>query len=247
MKTIEQLKAEHAAQLKALEGELALAQLFTDAGLPVPEYIGGKLYGAFTVHYWNRGNELRGLSDALDIALKFPAIVPAQVLRSSCTTVHPWADFPQKEKERGYKPDTWRNLGDFAFSLRVNHIARSQTKAELCFFARINGKLFSVSIDFGRDYIGGCARLAPETRTEKDGRTGRTIARTYSPNRALNGYADSVLSFASGDIGPIKESANHVYLFIANDSDELPASEHDHAMGQLENLAVEMGETIKRV
>ena len=213
MKTIEQLQAEHEKQIAALKAQHAIAQKFTDAGLPVPEYIGGKLYGAIGVTYRNVG----ALSKAVDLMASFPVLVPFAVLR-----------------------DTGRHASDYAAKIRVQHIIESPapTKAEIEFFTRIAGTLFNVSIDFGEGYIGACPQLAPRY-VVKRGWANRIESAHFEANPMLYGMADSVLSYGSGDMGPIKKSDDKRYLFVSDHgTDELPMTEGaTHCLDQLRNIA----------
>ena len=241
MKTLEQLKQEQAKEVKALEAQLAAAQLFANAGLPIPDYIGDSVHGAITAHYRNPA-PLRGLSEALDLFRGFPCVVPFAVMRAGCCTMLPESRMPEKMKAQGYKRDIARNSADYAAALRVSHISNSQTRAELSFFAELGGVLFSVSVDFGRDYIGNCSKLAPKIVENRDGRTNRLNSRTFAANNVAQSMADSVIAFASGDMGPVKESSDHRYLFVADHAEEsAPGSDFEHACGMLQNLADNLG------
>ena len=241
MKTLEQLQAEHAKQIEALKAQHAIGQIFTDAGLPVPEYIGGKLYGAIGVTY----RKIGALTAAIDLMTRFPVLVPFAVLRDGCTILAPESAIKASEKKRNYKRDVTRNGADYACQIDVRHINDSPapTFATLNFYARVRGVLFSVSIEFGKGYIDSCPRLAPQYVINR-GRNGRIESATFNANPIVYSMADSLLVYASGDMGPVKTSANHHYLFVSDYGDDecKPAEGATHAIDQLRNLAAQIGE-----
>jgi len=242
MMTPEQFAEKQAKERAAFELEQSRANIFIEAGLPVPDYISsGHLHGAVYVTYRNDALNPHGIRGAIDIFKQFPVIVPCNVLRSSCTMIHPEKHLPEKEQKQGYKRGGCQN-GDYAAYVKVDHIRNSQTKASIEFFAIVGGKLFDVSVEFGRDYIGNCGRLAPNP-VETRGRGGRLESRTFNASPLMNGMFDTFISYASGDIGPIKESASHCYFLSAENGEEnKPPSDCSHALGMLENLADALGE-----
>lgn len=253
MKSIEEFKAEqNAAMEKALAAHtkrLQRAEHFTSAGLPIPEYIAdGSLYGAASVTYRNSGagrkpEELRSMAGAVALFAQFVdkgAVIAGHVLRDGCTIVHPETLMPQKPGARSqYKRDEGRNGGAYAAELRAHYMHEGRNlSASLEFFAMLGGQLYGVSIEFGQGYIGKCPRLAPETVEHRHSRTSRLDSRTFKANPVAYGLADSLLSYASGDNGPVKTSADHRYLFLADQDHETAAPiECSHAIAQLANLA----------
>lgn len=237
MTTLEQFQAKQAEELKAFQAKQARDAAILATGIPEPTYIGGKLFGAQTIMYANRGHN-RTLTQALE-HFKCFNIVPFNVLRNGSVIL-----FPEKhlqEKEKNYKRDSYKS-GDYAAKIEVGFMKDSpaNTFAKLCFFAMQGGILMNVTIEFGTGYIGSCEKLRPRAVESYNGN--RAVSRSYSGNDAMNGFADSVLSYASGDTGPLKTSADHRYLFIAEQEGELPATECKHALAQLANVASYLGE-----
>jgi hypothetical protein len=238
MKTIEQLQAEHEKQIAALKAERAIADKLVAAGLPAPDYVGGALYGAIGLTYRRVGN----MSAAIDLMSRFPSIVPFAVLRGSFTIMAVESALSEKYSE--CKRDTGRTSGDYACRLDVRHIEDSPapTAARLEFFTRIDGTLFSVSLEFGSGYIDSCPGLRPR-RVETRGFRNRLESVTFNANEVAYSMADGFLSYGSGDMGPIKKSADHRYLFVSDHGqDECTINECSHAVAQLRNLAAQIGE-----
>lgn len=240
MLTPEQFAERQAQERAAFERQQSVAARIVAAGVPAPDYIGGALFGALGITYRNLNAAPRDLVAALEIFEGFAVVVPHNVLKNSCTITTPEKDLPEKDRARGYRRDTLRLSGSYAIRLDVCHIADSTapTRASLEFFARAGGLLLRVSVEFGRDYIGACRKLAPVASEERDRRSSRLISRTFSANGVAAAHADGVLSFASGDMGPVKKSADHRYLFAAThgDDDSTPA-ECQHARDQLRIIA----------
>lgn len=244
MMTPEEFAAKQAKELAAFQAEQRIARIISDAGLPIPNYIGGKVHGALSLHYHNNSHKPRPMREAIDLFERFPLIVPAHVMRAGCTMVHPEKDLPEREAKQGYKRETGaRNSGSYAARLRVSHIKGSQTRAEIEFFARVGGVLFTVSVDFGSEYIGNCSKLAPEV-VENRNRMNRLESRVFNANRIAHVHADSLLTFASGDLGPIKESADHRYLFSADhdDGEDVAPADCEHAVSAMRAIADAIGE-----
>lgn len=241
MKTIEQLQAEQAKEIEALKAKHRIGKMFMDAGLPVPEYIGGKLYGAINVSY----RKIGALSAAINLMARFPVLVPFAVLRKGFTSIMPESSLAGMPDGNQYKRDVARNAADYAVMVRVGHIVDSPapTSAKLEFFARIEGTLFNVSIEFGQGYIGACPQLAPEYVVVR-GYAHRVESASFKPNSMLYAVGDGFLSYGSGDMGPIKKSDDSRYLFVSDNGGEesAPAECATHAIAQLRNLAAQMGE-----
>lgn len=244
MMTPEEFAAKQAKELAVFQAEKRIARIISDAGLPIPDYIGGKVHGALSLHYRNNTQKPRPMREAIELFERFPMIVPAHVMRAGCTIVHPENDLPEREVKQGYKRETGtRRSGSYSARLRVSHIHRSQTRAELEFFARVGGVLFTVSVGFGSEYIGDCSKLAPEM-VETRGHGNRIESRVFNANRIAHAHADSLLTFASGDMGSIKESAEHCYLFLADhdDGEDVTPSDCEHAFSAMRAIADAIGE-----
>lgn len=231
--TPEQFAEKQARELAAFKAEQELAARIEATGIPMPDYFNSKLYGAQCLTYRNDRTNPRTLRAALEMFKGF-TIVPANVLRRSCTIIAPEKDLPERQKNEGYKRDDCRNGGDYAAIVDVQHIQDSPapTAAKLSFYARAGGMLLNVSIEFGSGYIGSCPGLTPKRREER-GANGRLVSARFEPNAVMNGAADSVLSYGSGDMGPIKKSSDHRFLFIAeNGPDDISGAVCAHAIAQ---------------
>lgn len=197
------------------------------------------MYGSIGVTYRNDYKAPRSMADAVDMFKLFGEIVPATIMRNACATVRPEKFMPQKEIARGYKRDPY--AADYAVLLDVSHISESHTSAKIEFFAIVGGKPFEISVEFGTGYIGKAPQLAPRAQVTR-GYGERIQSRTYIPDTKISAYADKYLSFASGDMGPIKNSAHHVYMFLAENGDEnAPAVACEHAIEMLLTIARETG------
>lgn len=240
MMTPEQFAEKQAKERAAFEREQAVAAKVAATGIPMPEYIGGVLYGALHLTYRNDCAKPRSLADAIELMGQFKTIVPFNVLRDGCTIMAPEKDLPEKDRAKGYKRDSVRHSSSYAARLDVRHISDSPapTAARLEFFARAGGMLLNVSIEFGMGYIGACPQMAPMYEVTRHPRTGRIESASFAPNRVVSSMADGVIAFGSGDMGPIKKSADHRYLFVSDhgDDDCTPA-ECSHALAQLQNIA----------
>lgn len=237
MKTLEELKTQHAKEVEALQEKLKIAEIFTNYNLPIPDHIGGNLFGAIPVNYFNPGKDLRSLSDAIEMFKKSPSIVPMNVLKSACTILHPEKDLPLKEKEQGYKIDTYRS-GDYAANISVHYIADSprNTSASFEFFTHIERKLFKISIVFGTGYIGDCPQLRPLINEYRNS-AGKVTERKLQYNPKLRELADVSLTFA----GERNVSAQHVYLFACDNEHDCLPSECEAALKRLQELVEQTG------
>lgn len=241
MKTIEQVKAEQVAALARHEKMLQRAESFAAAGLPIPEYIAdGKTHGAIHISYRNDIHNRRPMSQAVAMFANFAntgRVIPFHVLKDGCfTTMHPESRMPEKKHGRQYARDAYKNAG-YAAELTIRHNGDNHhTAARLEFFAIVADELYSVSIDFGTDYIGACSALRPQ-RIESRGYANRITSRKFAPNKNAHALADAFLTYSyGGDVGPIASGSDHRHLFVS-DTDHAGPVECSHAVAQLENLA----------
>lgn len=240
MKTLAQLEIEQAKQREVLQAQHAIAEMFTNAGLPVPDYIGGKLFGATDVTFWNRGANLRDLSGAISIFENCPLIVPFNVLRNGSTILTPESDLPEKNK--AYKRDVVRNAGDYALliSTEYMHDSSNNRTAELQFFTRIDNRLFNVSVNFGTGYIGRCDQLMPRV-TETKGNGYNPSTREFHPNEVLRACSTTYLNYDTGEQSSrLRNSSSLKYLFSADMPGDAPPSQcAAHAIEQLQSVVTE--------
>jgi hypothetical protein len=220
MKTIEQLKIEQEKALAALQGELGLA-----AALPLPPdrvMFTGKAIGTPWITY-----KVKGLRGAIDVFKAF-TIVPTSVLKEGCTSVKPAELVPVEKQEKAE--------GTYAAWIDVRQGDGFGPNAEFLFFARIPGHgVVRVCADIeGPGYIGVYRQLGATVREERGGRGNRITGRTFSANGELYALTDYRIQWASGDMGPVKTSANISYFLCADQCDDMPGASQSHALAQLE-------------
>lgn len=223
MKTIDQLNADHARAVATLTAELAVA-----SALPVtPHRVmqTGKSIGAPWATY-----KVKGLRGALELIQRFN-VVPVTVLRDSCASVKPAEQIAEDKQDKA--------SGNYAAWLNVKEMQGYSASAELLFFTRIDGVgLVRVCADIeGPDYIGAYSALRPVAREERDRRTSRVIARTFSANGELYAMTDYRIVWSSGDTGPVKTSSEISYFLCADQLGDLPGAEQSHALAQLGTLS----------
>ena len=223
MKTIEQLNADHARAVATLTAELAIAKALPVAPHSVMQT--GKSIGAPWATY-----KVKGLRGALELFRQFN-VVPATVLRDSCTSVKPAEQIAEDKQDKA--------SGNYAAWLNVEEMQGYSASAQLLFFTRVDGVgLVRVCAKIeGPDYIGAYSALRPVAREERDRRTNRVIARTYSANSELYAMTDYRLIWSKGEPGPIKTSSEISYFLCADQLEDLPAAEQSHALAQLGTLA----------
>lgn len=221
MKTIEQLNAEHAVAVEKLMLEHSIS-----THCPVVPHsvmvMGPK--SAPWVSY--KADSLR---DALDIFNAFPSILNMEHRKGTFTSIMPASQY----KARDLK--SMEHLGDYCAQLQVNQGDTYGVSAQLSFYTTIGERVVFVHVDFITYSIG--SRYSANICCERDSRTQRLISRSYRPNHALNGYADHVISYASGDTGPIKKSADIRYLFVADDGET--CTDFNHFLTTADQIADE--------
>ena len=217
MQTIEQLKAAQAAQIEALTAQLALSE----AAPLMPDHV---MLGK--VAPWLTYRD-RTLAEALDIFRAY-TVVPMYVAKNSCTEIAPETCFHGKNMAI--------KSGPYALSLTVDMGEGYGPTAKVTFYGMAGDTLARVTVDIeGPDYIGAFRTLAPESTTQRD-RNNRIVSRQFNRNTLAASLADNVVTWSSGDNGPVKTSASHTYLFCADDDQTAPGEHHSHACGQLQNL-----------
>lgn len=242
MKSIEQFREEQAKSLALHEKMLTRAESFAALGLPVPEYISdSKCHGAIHISYRNNLKELRTMARAVELFGRFAnlkTVIPFHVLKDgSFTTLHPELRMPAKKSGTQYKRDAYKNAG-YAAKLTITHMGEStHTNAKIEFFALVADDLYSISIEFGTDYIGQCSALRPNRVESRNPRTGRVESRKFNANTNAHALADAFLSYSyGGETGPVSSGSDHRHMFVS-DTDENGPVECSHAIDQLENLA----------
>lgn len=214
MKTIEQLNAEHAKALLVLNNEIAIAN-----ACPVPP----NSVMSFSPNSWV-SYKAESMLEAIEVFKAFKK-VNMEHRKGTYTTLQPFSTKYEKAEHKG----------DYAAFLDVSEGEGFGPTVKLIFFADIGLQVVRVNIEVGKYNSGYKYRAS--IREVRDNRTKRILSRTYENNAALNGYADSVISYSSCDYGPIKKSAQKCYLFVADDGES--CTEFGHVIGQLENIAAE--------
>lgn len=220
MKTLAQLESENAAAVAKLARELSIAALMPAA--PDAVQINRTLPAWVTYR-------ARTLAQALELFAAFN-IAPFYECRDSFLTLAPVECCKAPD-------DVTIASGPYALQLTMVHGAGFGPSAEVAFYTRIAGDIYQIHVDIaGPGYIGAFNALQASPVEECDRRTSLLIARSWRANALLNGLFDKVISWASGESGPIKDSARHSYLLCADDDSEMTGGEHSHACGQLQNL-----------
>lgn len=219
MQTIEQLEAKHAAAKARLEAEHALAR---KAQFPPDSVQISASLAPWLVY------RKRPLADALAM-FKASQVVPQWAYKSTFTRLQPESKATAKDGARGDGP--------FAVALNVDSGDGYGPNLEVKFFTMAGDTLCLAVIDIeGPDYIGAFGALRANAVEIRDRRTDRLESRHFNPNHLLNGLTDKVISWASGDSGPIKTSAAHTYLLMCDQDETATGADNAHACDQLQNL-----------
>lgn len=226
MKTIEELNAEHAKALQALQTAHTIAQ----ACPVVPKHVTSELSNCPWVAY-----DVKTLRDAVDVFRAF-------TVRNFA---HYRGTFGHLKPESLMKPKDLENAtmlsSGFVCGIRVSHThGQYGPNAELWFFAmlQIEGKArpVRVMVRFGGNYIGACQALRPVTHETK-GIRNTTAERRFTYNEDARALSDYQVSWGSYEYGPLKTHSEFDYLFCGDVYEDAIGTEHEHAIGQLVNLA----------
>lgn len=223
MKTMDQLKMEQAQALAALERAHAIA-----AAAPIPpDMVTSETSRAPWLTY-----KTKTLAEALAIAGAFPVVVPFESWRGTFTMLKPEELLTARETA-AYSA----NGGPYAFSIRVDHGEHYGPRARLAFFARIDTGMVHTHVEFGAGYIGACPQLRAIVKVTR-GRGDRIESKHFEANAEARAVADKVISWATGETGPIRHSAEFEYLFCADRNEPGPADAiGSHALAALRTLA----------
>ena len=223
MKTLENLKKEHAAAVARLEAEHAIA-----AACPLPP--------DSVMHFGKRAPwvtfKRTTLAEVLEVMRAF-TITPAEVFRYGSTSICPESELSARDRERAIS-----DSGQFACWIDVDQGEGYGPSAKLSFFARLaSGALVRIFVEFGAGYIGSCPALGAARHVRRDPRTDRLIESRFEPNLEARSASDKFIKWGTGTVGPIKTAAHFSYLFCSDTQDEAPGAECSHALAQLEILA----------
>lgn len=207
MKTIEELNAEHAKKVAELQREIAIA-----SSLPIPPdrvmLTGSRMVPWVTYN-------VDTVARALEI---FRTYANAGMVRNmehakgTYTTVG-----LASEREKRYEDKT-DFLRDVAIALEVSQ-GKGFSSAGFFFSVEVSGRFLRIHASFGYRSAPIYRMLARKV-TERNGFRNEITKQYFQPNDALNGYFDAYISYASGDMGPIKKTANMCYVIGADDGSE---------------------------
>lgn len=226
MKTIEELKNHHAKEIANLERQLAIAEalpvaphgvMLTGTGCPWVSYKRATFAQALEV--------FRAYADRSQVR-------PMEIRRSGCTVVQPVATMA---KQYANADSDGCEYGAF---IRVHQGEGFGPDVDLIFYAEVEGAGYvRVCVDLEPErYSGSYWYRLSAKREEVRGYRDKLESVTYRPNAAMNGYADKLISWGTGDMGPIKKGADISYLFIFD---------VDHIAGQLQNISGEFDPKVK--
>src|SRR5574337_202605 len=226
MESFDELRARHARELDALNRRHAIAN-----ACPIPPgMVTSETARAPWVSY-----TVPTLADACNIMRAF-TVIPSELWRSGCTMVAPESTMSERDKSRYGEPTS----GPWACWIDVSSGEGFGPSARLVFYAELPTGPVRVNVDFGRGYIGTCPPLAPVWQISR-GASGKIYAKSARPNPELHSASDDYVNWSSGDLGPIKESARHSYLFCADQYETMPGAKESHALAQLAILASRAG------
>jgi hypothetical protein len=218
MQTIEQLKAAQAAQIEALEKQLA----YSEAAPITPD---GVMLGKLAPWLIYRK---RTLSQALDIFRAY-TVEPMHLAKSACTEIAPADLYHGKNMQV--------KSGPYAMAITVDKGEGFGPSVKIKFYGMLGDTVAQVGIDIeGPDYIGVFHALTPSFNEIRNARTGRVESRSFNRNCLLASLTDDVVSWSTGDFGQVKKSASHTYLLCAETESRTPGAENLHACGQFQNL-----------
>lgn len=218
MQTIEQLKAAQAAQIEALEKQLA----YSEAAPVTPDSVMLNKLAPWLIY------RKRTLSHALDIFRAY-AVEPMYRAKSTCTEIAPVDLYHGKNMQV--------KAGPFALAITVEKGEGFGPSVKIKFYGMVGDTVAQIGIDIeGPDYIGMFHALAPSVNEIRNARTGRVESRSFNRNCLLASLTDEVVSWSSGDFGAIKKSAQHTYLLCADTESRAPGGDNSHACGQFQNL-----------
>jgi hypothetical protein len=225
MKTIEELKQEHAKELEKVQREHEIAQ-----GLPIPPDHVMLTGRAPWVTY--KVKTLRGAAEIFEVFARRGAIRNMEHAKGTFTHLCP-------ASERGR--DQVVHRGDFCGALEVTQGEGYGPNVRLTFYAETHNGLCKISVQLEERLPKFGAHVEVERykgATARGRDSQRIVKQSFHRNDILNGYANGYISYASGDSGPIKKSALFVYMWVADDGAECTV--FDHFLESLENLAAEL-------
>jgi hypothetical protein len=226
MKTIEQLKHEHAKELEKLQREHEIAQ-----GLPIPPDHVMLTKRAPWVTY-----KAPSLTEALSIFKTFADLGMIRNMEHATGTFTHLC--PTSERDAS---DKVTHKGDYCMALDVSQGEGYGPDVKLNFYAETATGMckVNVTLEGRRSQFGAHVEEEKYKGATARGRDSqRIVKRSFHRNDILGSLADACISYASGDAGPIKKSAHFVYMWVADDGEECEI--FDHALEMLGNLAAEL-------
>lgn len=229
MKTIEQLKAEQAADLAKLEREHATATALA----VVPDHVMDCGKRAPWVSY--KRNTMREALAVFDAYASTSRIVNMEYAKGTFTHV-----CPPSERTNERNPVEVR--GDYCAFISVRQGERFGPSVEVVFYAESTaGKMVRVCVKLEpQGWVHGMHQWRATARERRNARTGRVEERHFEPNTLLRAHSDKFISYASGDVGPIKTACDHRFLFVADNGED--CTEFSNMRAAFETIERGMGE-----
>lgn len=226
MKSLEELRQKHANELAKAEREWAIANELPVAPKRVME---------FEPNPWV-SYEVKTVAEAIEIFKQF-RIVNHHHATNTFGHLKPMTGIIAAENKYG---TVEMKGGPFAFNLEVDQLASGHgASAELKFFAYTEKHVVQVEIKFGSGYIGSCPQL--NFRIVTSGPYDHPHSRNFNPNEKAKAACDHLVTWGTGDIGPVKNSAKVNYCFKTDKLDGEWGYDHVEALTKLEALAKELG------
>jgi hypothetical protein len=227
MKTVEQMRAEHAAALAKLEAEHAIAALAPIA--PNSAMLTGCGEKAWLSY------KVESLWQALDVMKAFRPLA-CYKFKGTYTRVEPPALNEARTRDKGEEVD-----GPYLATIGVSQGEGFGPCVSFGFFVLLGADICKVKCDLGRGYSDSFglygARFQAETRGQSRLLEGqRYIAGDFRANGKLSSYADLTQKYGTGS----REAAQFAYSFSSDTDDDGLASWETDAIYRLENLARDM-------
>lgn len=210
MKTIEQLKIEHAKELANLEKKLAIAE-----AMPAkPDNVmltGCKLYP------WVSYN-VNSITEAISIFKSFDKILPMVYAKSACAIIANIDEYPEYADHI---------IDEYCIKIEVSQGRGYGPVVKICWYAEAGGYKVKVICELQKN----TSRLGARFTFKGVGYESRVESK--QPSLILNGLADRTVRFYSGERD--EPQANYVYCFV---SDDYECTEFSHAIAQLSLIDV---------
>ncbi len=230
MKSLDEMKAQQAAELATLEKQHALA-----SKLPVTPWF--VLLPSKATGYPSASIKVQGIRGAIE-ALKAFTVVPFAEHRDGCLRLVPMEYVPEQARDKV--------SAQWAFQLKVDTHFFSHcgagTNLKISFFARVSGAsaadIVSITLDVtGPNYIGSFMALAARAQFRNSGAYGQgraVVSGSKGPNVVLAAECGRVIDWATGG----DDWANYSYLIATElEGTDATAAELVEPFNVLQNLS----------